>query len=84
MPEPGAIQTTCLAPGQGPSSVLGLVLITVLQAAGASILVAGAGSVGANPGAESQVEVGPDGFCPFLKSLLEGVLGQLYLGVGAK
>ena len=52
------------------SSVLSLVLITVLQAArapllGASMLVAGASSVGANPGAVSRVGVAPDGFCPF-------------------
>ena len=64
------VQTTCLAPGQGPSSFLDLVLITVLRAArapllGASMLVAGAGSVGADPGAVFRVGVAPNGFCPF-------------------
>ena len=52
------------------SSVLGRVLITVLQAAsgsllGASMLVAGAGFVGANPAAVSRVWVAPEGFCHF-------------------
>ena len=49
---------------------LGLVLITVLRAArapllGASMLVAGAVSVGADPRAVSRVGVAPNGFCPF-------------------
>ena len=69
-PEPEVVQTTCLAPGQRPSSFLGQVLITVLQAArapllGASMLVAGAGPVGADPGAVSRVWMAPNRFCPF-------------------
>ena len=69
-PEPEVVQITFLAPGQRPSSFLGLVLITVLRAArapllGASMLVARAGSVGADPGAVSRVGVAPNGFCPF-------------------
>ena len=48
------------------------------------MLVAGAGSVGADPGAVSRVGVAPNGFCPFLKSLWRvGVIVQLYLAVTA-